>query len=654
MISGLAMQRLSDELPAEPDPLPVALEIAKPADMHWQGSTPQGTTFTRLADGTVELKAEKNHEAAVQWFELPKQGLYEVVLELDDVAPARVIWGERSGDLATSLGFFHENRHDGLACRLAHVGDQPGNYDQDVHGDVSAMGSTHQWVKLIAACGLAKCYIGVDGVHWGRVPAVQGGVFAAPIQRLGLWCGPGDTRRHIRLRRVELREFSEVDKLAPAELVAKAPAIKAGNLGAWLAEVPKSLPAGVSPSEWQRACAVRSLAAGGEGPLGRELVVALLDYSLSRPQPFDARLQLFHELALVTNVLDDAGSGSSFLSFYEMLGAQLAREGNLAPWTTLIDAAARALLWCNGSYSAALDHLVRRELIGLAVSGQTDKLADTVARLRLMNLPDPLVQWADDWVTMRRGGVPLSEPGQGRTVYRHPYLDDLSKEGFSLLSEFQAALDSQAYHDACQMMVSAPPPDTLGLMPDIRDPQRMISLEAAIDGALHREPALRETLDKQFGQIGMLQVRQAIDSADATRRDGRDAPLSRHARGRRSAALAGRSVPLWWRFRRRPCRLSPGSAQSAHPDWPSGWRRATASPPRCSANRQANRQRRRCASATCRCRPPSSKRLSAKCAGTTRRNQDQRMKLLVPPAVPAAAGSAHRLLRLPPVLTSKN
>ncbi len=535
MISGLAMERVTDELPAEPDPLPIALDIAKPAEMKWQGATPQGVNFTRLPDGAVELKAEKNKEAGVQWFELPKQGLYEVVLEVDDVTPgARVIWGERTGNLESTLGFFPEHHHDGLSSRLAHVGDQPANYDQDVHGDAAAMASTHQWIKLIAACGATKCYIGVDGIHWGRIPAAEWNIFAVPIQRLGLWCGPGDGSRHIRLRHVELREFPELQKLAPAELVAKAPAIKAGNLGAWLGEVPKSLSPGVNLKDWQRACALRSLAAGGEGPLGRELVLALLDDALSRPQPLDARLALFNELALLTNVLDDARAGSDFISFYERIGAQLAREGNLAPWTTLIDAAARAPLWCNGSYSAALEHLIRRELIGLVVAGETDKVAGTVARLRLMNLPDPLVQWADDWVTTRRGGVPLAEPGQGRTVYRHPYLDDLSKEGFSLLSEFQAALDSQAYHDACQMIVSAPPPETLGLMPDIRDPQRMISLEAAIDGALHREPALRETLNKQFSQIGMLQVRQAIDAADASA----VAAVTLHYRGTSAAAEA--------------------------------------------------------------------------------------------------------------------
>ena len=224
-----------------------------------------------------------------------------------------------------------------------------------------------------------------------------------------------------------------------------------------------------------------------------------------------------HEAALLTNVNGDALEAGKFVSQYQMLGEQLARDGEPRPWTTVIGALDRA---------AVVRRLIRQrstrwrgELVGEIFAGQTDNVAETLERLRLMNLTqnpnDSLIDWADEWLAVRRGGAVVAETNRPRVVYRHPYIDDLSKEGFSLLSEFDAALDSQAYHDACQIITSAPSPDALGLMPDTRDSQLMVSLAAAVDSALARDPALRDMMAKQFGPIGILQVHQAIDEADA-------------------------------------------------------------------------------------------------------------------------------------------
>ncbi len=97
LFDGLAMVRATNDWPAEPDPLPVAVEIAKPAEMNWHGDAQPGAAFTKLADGSVQLTAEKNTKAGYHWFDLPKQGLYEVIVELDNVTPnARLAFGPQA------------------------------------------------------------------------------------------------------------------------------------------------------------------------------------------------------------------------------------------------------------------------------------------------------------------------------------------------------------------------------------------------------------------------------------------------------------------------------------------------------------------------------------------------------------------------------
>ncbi len=146
-----------------------------------------------------------------------------------------------------------------MSCKLAAPTDVPASFDVDIHGEAAPLASGHQWLKLIAGGGLLKCYVGLDGIHWARIATSEWGPWCTPISRIGLYCGPGDGQRTIRLRRAVMREFREIDKLAPAELLAKAPPTKAPNLGVWLREIPKP-PPGVGVSQWQRACAVRTLA----------------------------------------------------------------------------------------------------------------------------------------------------------------------------------------------------------------------------------------------------------------------------------------------------------------------------------------------------------------------------------------------------------
>ena len=176
----------------------------------------------------MQLTAEKNAKAGYHWFDLPKQGLYEVVVELDNVGRRTGGWHSARGlcpprrdsrcrTLLRPVSLLHENsRQTGMSCKLAGLTstDVPASFDVDIHGEAAPLASGHQWLKLIAGGGLLKCYVGLDGIHWARIAPGEWGPWCTPISRIGLYCGPGDGQRTIRLRRAVMREFREIDKLA--------------------------------------------------------------------------------------------------------------------------------------------------------------------------------------------------------------------------------------------------------------------------------------------------------------------------------------------------------------------------------------------------------------------------------------------------------
>ena len=61
----------------------------------------EGVEFNKLADGSVEMKSNGAKATSSQWFDLPKEGLYEIEMELDHVTPgSRVVFGAAGVDAA--------------------------------------------------------------------------------------------------------------------------------------------------------------------------------------------------------------------------------------------------------------------------------------------------------------------------------------------------------------------------------------------------------------------------------------------------------------------------------------------------------------------------------------------------------------------------
>jgi hypothetical protein len=126
-----------------------------------------------------------------------------------------------------------------------------------------------------------------------------------------------------------------------------------------------------------------------------------------------------------------------------------------------------------------------------------------------------LVQWAGALASRHHraegGGKPLQFP----TSWRHPLMEEFSRDGYNLISEFEAAVESRSLGAACQIISSADFRDDLGLLPLARDEGLLISFPAAVALAMREHPELQQTMREEFGPIGLLKVRRAMASGDA-------------------------------------------------------------------------------------------------------------------------------------------
>ncbi len=514
---ALSLVRTNSELPAEPAAAPIAQDFARPADLNWATELPKEIQFNKLPDGSVELRSQQSQQAGWIATPLPEGGLglRELIVELDDVSPCTDIGlGSGKGEPKQTVGFFRDNQN--LSCRWNGFGDATVDcgVDYDHAGRGSAYVAKHQWLMFTGGAGL-KCYMSLDGVHWTPWLTTNN-TAESHLTHLTIWMAQAGMPRSIKLRRVTLRKLETIDSLAGPELLAKAPLVAAGDLKHWNDEVARLQPPGTARGAWRRACAVKTIAAGGHPDQIRPIMDQLLDEVLALPRPIDEQFARLNEMALVLDVIHNAQGAEQFARRYEQLADRVWREGNTKPWTTAFRAIAYSPLWCEYNYTVRLDRAARAELLSAIYSDDVPQAEKSLAAIRLSGAQDPLLMYAGDWLSRHGGNDMLAERQPGRTMKpaSHPLVEELNKEGFNLLGDFTAALESKAYRDACQLITSADGGESLGLWPDPRDPGLYVSVNGALDLALKNDPDLRKTMTQEFGPLGMLQVKQAMGEAD--------------------------------------------------------------------------------------------------------------------------------------------
>ena len=517
---GIAVKRTRDD----PVPLPssaVTYETNKPVELAWQLSKPDLAKLDKQPDGVLRFSADKAKEKVQAFVPLPFAGLGEVILELEDITPgAGVYLGKEGGAVQEVIRFQKNTRNGQLGVKVTYPDDIAESDLGTLADRPTPLVTPHCFVKLLFGCGNFRWWVSSDGQHWAQPEMAWDN---APGNRafIGLQVVANRPDVHLTLKRIEFRELASLSALAAKEVREKAPAITtAPTLGFWMAEIARRQPAGIDAAEWRRACAIRSLGGGPPRELAYALLELLLDDAAARKLPLEAQLAALDDAALlVWDFRDGQGMKVSMGRRYLELGQRKYEEEGLPPWSSIRRHAMSVPVMTYLQQPANPEVNLRWELIQAASNRKPDESMRLLRQIRFFQQTQfaPLVDWAE---ASARRDLPGRAAGDLATrlkdSWRHPLVEELSKETYNSLTELQAVLESEAWQDAARMVTSLDPEAAPGVAPYHKDKDLLVSLPVAVRLTLTDYPQLKQALGQQFGTLAKLRIGQAMAGGDAS------------------------------------------------------------------------------------------------------------------------------------------
>ena len=529
--SGFAMYR-GTPLPDESFPIrQYSIRTEKPAQLATQPKLGQGAILSALPEGTLELTSEKTKDGSLVGIPLESTGLQEIILQVEATPGTGVYIGTGAGQPIHRLGFCRETTTK-ATCLAWILPTQPlVDFPYDVQNQIVPFTAKKQWLRLVMGVGSLKCWTSADGVHWGRaldpLRAIRGGCV-----EFGLYALPGEEKRSITLRRVEVRGLNALTSIVPDDLLNRTPNLPGDlDVEAWLENVMESQPPGIDSLQWRQACALKTLGLGTAGELGKTLLAGLIADVIVRPVSPADRLQFLNDAALIADTWDQA-DGLSFAEHYERLGERLIHEGHAGSSRLTVNGLLQCPLWTMAPVKVPAESVARYDLLRAIYKDDWEDVARLCRWLRFWNKPSHPHYQAFHGRDTLRSLVELAEagvhrfapehkpvlgspfPNQEVVTWRHPLIEQLSKEGYNVLAEFEAALSGDSYKDACQIVAAASASGALGLLPDARDRRLLVSLSRAVSLAMREHPQLQKTMITQFGPTGRVRVRQAMSEGN--------------------------------------------------------------------------------------------------------------------------------------------
>lgn len=542
-------------------------ESMTPAEKTWTVSEGPGVTFVKntavandISDatpGTIELGVSAE-ATAMAWAStsVPNPGLSEFIFRIDHADPGTGIHlGAADGSPLVRLNAVWDPaaKRSGFMLRYATEVTlaTPFNVTTD---PVPWLGDT-QWLRLTFRAGCLAAWISPDGVNWGRLGEPRRSL-PGRYATVGVFAHKGADRK-IRLQHVSSRELPTFASLADASVVDRVKTADFEPLdildtGAWMHRVIRTRPPEVDLSDWRRACAVACLRAVPSSALQIYLVNGLLAEGLFNGEPGDTTIdntdgrawRLLNEAALLCDSYDGARAIHLTQLWHEvtrLLARQMSdpefRERRESPTLDSMEAMLRSDFISTYISPLTAQDATDLELTALVEAGDRDEqvleLIDKVAfwntnahpSLSWWSSVDPIyskVVWAELAAHRSLDGVQQSDrfslPRRWKTALvpnRHPLAQRVSKEAYNVMAEFQAAIDGNAFKDACQVIASSTTSDLLGLLPDGKDRRLLVSFPNAVALAMDRHPQLRASMNDKFGAVGRLRVRQAMESGNS-------------------------------------------------------------------------------------------------------------------------------------------
>jgi outer membrane protein assembly factor BamB len=535
-VRGLAFFAVQG-VPPNPHPGWAVRKPLKAAELSWGAiPSPNGFSLTKTGEGAVELAAAErtsNVEAAAA---VCRPGLHEFLFEVEDPQPGTgVFLADDAGKPLGRLAFFRDRKTGRTAFGMARPEAREIDRDYDDQVRPVPLAGPRQWFRLAAGAGIVKLWTSGDGAEWSQVePVVQ--ELTGACTQVGLFCDGGDRARSIRLRRVEVRRLETLHSLVPEAIGRRldAPAgkadglAKADNVEEWQRRVARMQPPDVAADVWRRACTLRTLADGAPAWWAQPLLESLLCDALAETEDVAFGLQLLDEAALICNGADWAAA-DRWAAHVEQLSRLLEHQGSRDPFPAFAHRIVYSPFWAERELPAVAERLLWYDLARRIGENRWDDAAALCRRLRYRGRPNLLERQPSPWssslehlvrcveqrASQRQAALAPDRPIRTEQDYRHPLIEHWSKEGYNVQKEFQAALEVQAYREACQVITAAGRAAMEGLLPDGHDPRLLVSLPGVIELAMDERPELRRAMQERFGALGQLRLKQAIAVGDA-------------------------------------------------------------------------------------------------------------------------------------------
>ena len=506
----------------------------------WEIRPESGFLLEKLADGGVHFAAAEKTPDGQAAITVCRPGLYEFVLEVEDPQPGSgVLFGDAAGKPLGRLAFFRDNGTGRTTFGMLRPDgrDVAKSYDEN-RLPIPYVGHRH-WLRVVAGAGLMKVWTSGDGLHWSQPePAVV--ELTGGVCQVGLYCLADQKPRAIRLRSLEFRELEAITSLVPEVLRKRlalrwreagsgdeGPLARSPSVEKWEERVAKSCPADVSPRTWRRACILHTLGEGPGLPSSALLLEGLVKEALPECGDLDRQLRLLDEAVLLCNCPDWAAV-DRWASAYELVGRTLEDRAQVDPFPAVQRRMVCSPFWAERAFPAVPERLLWHDLVRRVSEDRWLDAAALCRRLRYQGRPEKLARRGPPWSvpadhlisTMEeRASHRVKTPAPDRSAnpqldYRHPLIENWSKEGYNVKTEFQAAMEGQRYRDACQIITSSTPAAMEGLLPDAKDPRLLASLPVVIERAVEEVPELRRAMQDHLGPLGGLRLKQATAGGD--------------------------------------------------------------------------------------------------------------------------------------------
>ncbi len=517
MFKGITAVRTSD-FPARVESFPVVFDTNRPSDSSWTEHLSEQAKFEKLPDGSIELSSNRAQHSSWVSIPVPKVGLHEVILRIDEMSPGSGVFLGREDDRPREIVRFVRDRRSGRLCVGACEDERHEDDFRPVHERVVPFSAPRLWVRLLSACGATRWWISTDGQHWA-MPQLPGSYRLGGASRIGLHCVAKAADCRIRLRRIQLRSLSEYSSLVAGSLVERAPPLTdAQNLRIWLARTSESRPADVDLGEWRRACAVRAVGVGAPCELDMQLVELLLDDAAERGLPLEKQRALLREAVQLLGTRGDHGRLTNLVKRYHALGMTAMKQLGERPYSWIRHELMSVPMATPHDFRIACEDSIRAELIQMSHNERWEETLGLCRQLRLFEHFErvPLAAWAEATAVRnlpRRAGV--ERIVRRKEEWQHPLIEDLSKDTYNALAELQAVLDSGAMDEAARIIASMDADMLRGVAPYVKDRALLVSLPSAVRTMLDEYPELRTAIIERFGEAASLRVQQAIRDNNA-------------------------------------------------------------------------------------------------------------------------------------------